>query len=80
MLVDDICGIHGMTPYENLHIFGNGLFADSILVLHDMFWKDDCNNAAKDELDMIFRLINVELGMSSERDLPRFTSRFGLGL
>ena len=77
MLVDHICGIHGMTPYENLHVFGNGLFADSILVLHDMFGKDDCNNAAKDELDMIFRLINVELGRSSERDLPRFTSRFG---
>ena len=76
-LADKICGINGMCPFENLHVFGNGLYKDVVQVIHDLIGKKDTGATKKGELDYVFRLIATELQRCSERDVPRFTVRFG---
>ena len=60
-LVDTICGINGMCPYENLHVMCNGLFIDVIGIVSNVLGERKTNESQKDELDYVFRFIATEL-------------------
>jgi len=76
-LVDTLCGINGMCPFENLHVMCNGLYIDVIGIISDILGERKTNESQKDELDYVFRLIAIELSRCSDRDKPRWSIRFG---
>ena len=76
-LVDTVCGINGICPFENLHVMCNGLFIDVIGIISDILGERKTNESQKDELDYVFRLIATELSRCSDRDKPRWSIRFG---
>ena len=70
-------GAAGITPAEDLHIFGNGLYGECTRVIHNMIGRNKKNMAMKDFIDMLHQRVALSIVRNSDRDLPRSSTRFG---
>ena len=71
-------GICQTTPYERLHVFGQGLYKDVIAVIHDLIGPGGTNKSDKDLIDMLFIQISFDIRRNSERDIPRMSRRYSV--
>lgn len=69
-------GIHAMTPFESLHVFGQGFYKYIAVSINDYIGKNDTNKVAKEQVNDLFRIISAFLERQSERDFPRRSLRF----
>ena len=69
-------GICKITPYERLHVFGQGLYKDTIAMIHEIIGPGGTNKSDKDLIDMLFIQTSFDIRRNSERDIPRMSRRY----
>ena len=76
-LADSRHGISAHMPKENLHVFGAGLYASAIQVIHDLIGRRGKNAKYKDHLDQLHQRVTFDIRRNSERNIPRSSNRYG---
>lgn len=76
-IADDIQGVAGMTPFESLHVNGQGNFADGPNIIREMIGEGKTKKAEKESLELLFQTIAGIIGRNSERRIPKYSIRFG---
>ena len=71
-------GINGMTPYEDLHVNGQGNLKDSISNINNVIGEGDTNKSKKEEVDLLFGAIANQISRNSERRIPLYSNNFGI--
>lgn len=63
-------GVAGISPIEKLHQFGQGLYKDVCLVIHNLMGRGKKNAAHKDYFHMLLSRLGSSIPHNSDRDFP----------
>ena len=71
-------GIAGSTPYDDLHVNGQGNLKDGLEVVHDLIGVNNTRASEKEKLNLLFIAVSGDAKRNSERRVPKWATQFGV--